>query len=1742
MKQNLLKTLLILLVIGLATFLTAQPITIDLGEGTEINTTTGAAPFNIYFKSIRTQTVYTATELNEIGFGGPAELQQIGYYVTGAPIYPMPNFIVRIKHTTAANAGAHDPGPFTTVYTNASLMPTAGGWYMLEFSTPFEWNGVDNILIDTAFGLLAEYNSSGQQYIYAATNGMRFTRSDLADQTEVATTTAVNYKPQIRMVFEGGSFIQHDMAATAIVGPTSPTQGTVAQYTITVQNIGQIVQDNYTVKLMQQGGIELNSIVGTQSLQQGQTTDYTLSWTPGTTGATYLYGEVIIPDDENEFNNVTPNLNVVVMPSGTLVATIGTGEATNDTVGAAPINIFYRSLRSQTVYTVAELNAAGIFGSNEMMSIAYYVTGLPNLPLPNFTIRVKHTMANDASAHDNGPFELVYQNASYMPVVGEWNMLAFTTPFVWNGVDNILIDTSFNMVESWSSSGQQRIFDAPNGMRYVRSDTTDQGDAATTTAVNYKPQIQMSFQAGATYENDMAATSITGPLSATAGAPSTYQVTVRNMGSETQNNYTVKLMTTGDVELASYNATTPLGQYEMATFDLMWTPAAEGVVSIWGRVVLTGDEFAANDNTQPISVTVYPAGTATVIIGTGTTTSYYIPWNFFYMNSVSQTIYYDDEIYVGGLITHITFFNNFVTNLPGMPVAIWIGETEEENLAAGFIPINDHTLVFDGLINFPSGQNEISIELQEPFFYGSGNIVATYHRPMDTDYYSSSDVFYYTATPQYPNRSRYLLSDSTVFDPYNLTGGTPINNVPNTRLSFTVSDMGSLEGYVYDFTTDDPMQGVTISIEGYTMTQTTNAMGHFFFGYVPVGTHNITASKFGYYDETEEVTIIDSETTYVEFYMQTLPTVSVSGSVVGSDAPGVGLVGAVVDLTGYEDYQTETDADGEFTIPGVYADHTYTINVTYAGYQAYSAPVVVGSENVVIPTITLDEIAFPPSNVIAEVTAQNNVDLIWNTPGTGVSVEFRYDDGVHTGQLGSTGGTNTTVLGAVHRRDAQIHEVTWTLTGEGGPHAAVNVFIFGLNAAGMPNGADILFSQMNVPNVDLQWNVLELPEPIDAPNGFLVGLSYAGFLGLATDDGLGEPWAFVPNTQFFTADYTGNVWAPIEDYAFLVNYLIRAVGYDYGPLDRTGEEIAVNREVKDSDQRTRREAIGLSAGSSLPTVMDIEAPVYRSRLADAETPVVRDSRALEGYIAYRFLEQNQGNENLWTELATITSATDTTCTDTEWATLEAGVYKYAIKAIYTNNVLSAPAFSNALEHSMTSLVTVNLSANSGDPVTGATVTLTNNDMDPNHVYTMTSPASGILVFPNVWRGTYKIEAHLAGHEHYEALNVAIMNDTFMYSIELVELLLPVVELTYDLLSANSIRLDWLAPGTSTAEPIMLRQHSNVPADGYYQQYNTGYGVVFDLASYPGATLHHVDFRHSPWGVFGTFQYKIHIVNWATFTTIQTIGPISTTLDNGWEMNVELPELAGTGGLMGILIEAMSNSSTDAYPCIDTDGTLDGYSVIAPVTDWSDYSMSTGAGDFLIDLWIVPANRNEAVQAELLPASHLRNGADLRNAQPERALLGYKVMRNTTVLVENLDLLTYTDTDVPNGTYVYSVIAQYSSGESEAMMTDEITFLSADDDPVLIPLVTELQGNYPNPFNPDTKINFSLNENSHVVIDIYNVKGQKVRTLVNNNMEAGYHSVIWNGRNDQVREAGSGIFFYRMKAGTYSSTKKMILMK
>ncbi|MBN1559030.1 Ig-like domain-containing protein [candidate division KSB1 bacterium] len=168
---------------------------------------------------------------------------------------------------------------------------------------------------------------------------------------------------------------------------------------------------------------------------------------------------------------------------------------------------------------------------------------------------------------------------------------------------------------------------------------------------------------------------------------------------------------------------------------------------------------------------------------------------------------------------------------------------------------------------------------------------------------------------------------------------------------------------------------------------------------------------------------------------------------------------------------------------------------------------------------------------------------------------------------------------------------------------------------------------------------------------------------------------------------------------------------------------------------------------------------------------------------------------------------------------------------------------------------------------------------------------------------------------------------------------------------------------------------------------------------------------------------------------------------------------------------------------------------------------------------------------------------------ERDNLGFRILRATpadgdyqpitTGLIKSIATVgssyRFTDAEkLPVGTFYYLLESIAKSGQIEQFGPISAT--------VQAPAETVLLQNYPNPFNPTTTFAFDLPAATHVRLVIYNQKGQLLRELVESEMPAGSHTVLWDGRDDDGLNLPTGIYLYRMTAGDYSETKKLTLMK
>ncbi|RLC48667.1 MAG: hypothetical protein DRI23_10225 [Candidatus Cloacimonadota bacterium] len=145
--------------------------------------------------------------------------------------------------------------------------------------------------------------------------------------------------------------------------------------------------------------------------------------------------------------------------------------------------------------------------------------------------------------------------------------------------------------------------------------------------------------------------------------------------------------------------------------------------------------------------------------------------------------------------------------------------------------------------------------------------------------------------------------------------------------------------------------------------------------------------------------------------------------------------------------------------------------------------------------------------------------------------------------------------------------------------------------------------------------------------------------------------------------------------------------------------------------------------------------------------------------------------------------------------------------------------------------------------------------------------------------------------------------------------------------------------------------------------------------------------------------------------------------------------------------------------------------------------------------------------------------------------------------DEIELL-FDTTGLAADTYLCDIVI--TDDREETIIPVELTVIGTNADNNLGGLQNELIGNYPNPFNPSTTISFSLQNDNMVELSIYNSKGQKVKTLLNEQRRAGLHQVQWNGRDENGSSVSSGIYFSVMDTNRegldFTSIKKVILLK
>ena len=168
--------------------------------------------------------------------------------------------------------------------------------------------------------------------------------------------------------------------------------------------------------------------------------------------------------------------------------------------------------------------------------------------------------------------------------------------------------------------------------------------------------------------------------------------------------------------------------------------------------------------------------------------------------------------------------------------------------------------------------------------------------------------------------------------------------------------------------------------------------------------------------------------------------------------------------------------------------------------------------------------------------------------------------------------------------------------------------------------------------------------------------------------------------------------------------------------------------------------------------------------------------------------------------------------------------------------------------------------------------------------------------------------------------------------------------------------------------------------------------------------------------------------------------------------------------------------------------------------------------------------------------------------PVLPVMNYRVYKKFNTgpfeLIQQTTGLTHTDVISLHGDYAYLISAVFynTEGSPSDTLAFEFPYVVENMEDNAPELVTSLNSNYPNPFNPSTTISFDLARSGKARLSVFNVKGQLVKELVDGDLAPGTHRITWNGLDAGGRGVSSGVYFYRLEAGDYVSTRKMLMIK
>jgi len=1241
--------------------------------------------------------------------------------------------------------------------------------------------------------------------------------------------------------------------------------------------------------------------------------------------------------------------------------------------------------------------------------------------------------------------------------------------------------------------------------------------------------------------DDLEAVSISSPSTFPTDLP--FTVRIQNIGTNpvSEGAYTVQFYVAGNPSLAlglPITDTPALVVGESVNITSVdhtsWSIPIEGdyeTKQIYAVVTYETDEVPANNQSPSHSIYVFPPAHATIpVIYPGGRVTNTIPVNYYWYQSLAQSIYTQEELggaanigYITDLVLTFTSGGDISSNAQHGNITVYLANAP--TTLNSFASASSHyhhsnfSQVFSGRltgVGAPSGQREILIHFATPFLYAGENLVVMMNKTA-TATASALNMFHLNPGTASVNRTLYSYSMGNPFSVEVLPppGGMNYTHIGYPKIVFAMqhSNLGTLSGTVTSAT--GVLDGVNVEVDLFPSVLT-DSIGEYSLTGIPT-TEAVTFTKFGYEPQTFEANevgwvIIDNEfVAGLDVEMVELAGgFTISGQVKLNDT-GEWTSGVEVELQGYATDTTTTDNAGYFEFAGLFAE-TYTIAINRHGYNQYtSPPITLTTTDYSLPEITLVEQILPPLTAMAEYVDDSNVIVRWVNPLWGYT-NFSLAGLEVEGRVGA-GDDGEFILAHRYTHEALVEYGV----------AGYDLYQVGF----VPIGDEASYSI-------IVWTTED------------TGLQYPTGL---------TPAVIVEVTNELSASQINNVNLPalvhIPEYGQLF------IGVRFDSID-----CLLGMDVRETVNGYGNLAALQGLWTTL-TSFNISGTVaiYASALEpdnlDAPMSTVAGlTRALSGeYVIRRYLEPSP-TPTVIPVTVPMPTQRDFVYTDAEWANLPNGVYFYEVQAKYNgvsylpSGFLSLATPANSVRKAPVGTLTVNVSM-SGGAVAGAIISLTNPDpLVANHSHTLSPEENGSHTFYITLNSQYAVSVTLANATSYEGTHT--FNQT-----------------------ANTLNISLL--------PTTFSQSFNGPqpegwvnidtdGDGYFWEFNN----IENNGPTVGTTAAYSFSYYLP------FELSLYPDNWLISPSIQL--PAEGAIDLEFMVIARDPFFPsdrllvyiapagdGTPGWETFLQNKTSNLGESGSP--DQETLLPNTTLLADITlqatgsTWLtfNHNISAYAGQevrvayrhaFCED-WFVLKLANmlimttppnlvtvSGVVVELVEGEqvHVQEASvSLSSTMPLYALTD----EQGVFTIANVPGETqYTVTVSKDGFYINNDTQIVVGAENYVHPTPIVLERdpASDSDITVKPWVTGLLANYPNPFNPSTTIAFELASEGRVVIDIYNIKGQKVKTLGGGVYGAGVHSVVWNGDDVKGRSVGSGIYFYRMVSAGYVGVRKMVMMK